>query len=325
MGEKFNDYELLEPFQNQDAGFSRWTYAKRKGKTYFLKEFLNPVYPDEHSLSEVTRKGKIKDCEEYAKLQCLLYEKVNKASDGNIVRIFEFFRCDSHYYISTAKVDAVSMDFSEIAALPMEKKLLLCKTIAHSIQNLHAEHIVHADLKHNNILIQKTTTGQYVGKIIDFDCSFFERKPPVSDDELGGDQVYFAPEACQFLFEEPVKLTCKMDIFALGLLFHQYLTGDLPDFNHEEYDYAHEAVLEGETLQLSSSLPFPIKALIDKMLECDAKKRISAKDIFRELCTITNTNPEKTKEEAPISNVSNEEKETKDSQSNGFFFSAGDL
>ena len=30
-----NQYELLEPFQNKNAGFSRWTYAKKNNKDYF--------------------------------------------------------------------------------------------------------------------------------------------------------------------------------------------------------------------------------------------------------------------------------------------------
>ena len=47
MEDVMNEYELLAPFQNKNAGFSRWTYAVKDKKAYFLKEFLNPVYPME--------------------------------------------------------------------------------------------------------------------------------------------------------------------------------------------------------------------------------------------------------------------------------------
>lgn len=283
MGEVINDYELITPLQNQDAGFSRWTYAVRKGEIYFLKEFMDPVYPTENSLAENLRQRRIKDCEEYEKEKAAVYDSVDKASDGNLVRIFEFFRYDSHYYISTLKIDALPITFEEISAQPLEVRLLLCKTIAHSVMQLHAAHIVHADIKEKNILIQQSGTGQLIGKIIDFDCSFLEDKPPKDEDELGGDQVYLAPESCQFICGDAIKLTGKIDVFALGLLFHQYLTGELPGFDHAEYDYAHEAVLDEQELTVSGELPDKIGSLIHKMLICDPQERCSAADVFWEL------------------------------------------
>ena len=35
--EIIHGYELLQPLQNQDAGFSRLAFAKRDGKDYFIK------------------------------------------------------------------------------------------------------------------------------------------------------------------------------------------------------------------------------------------------------------------------------------------------
>lgn len=262
MGEVINEYELIEPLQNRDAGFSRWTYAIRKGEIYFLKEFMDPVYPTEDSLSDALRQRRIRDCEEYEEEKKAIYAGVNEASDGNLVRIFEFFRCDSHYYVSTLKIDSLQMSFEEISARPFEVRLLLCKTVAHSIMQLHSAHIVHADIKENNVLIQQSDTGQLIGKMIDFDCSFSESKPPQDEDGLGGDQVYLAPEACQFICGEPIVLTGKMDVFALGLLFYQYFTGRLPEFDNTEYDYAHEAVLDGQELLISEELPDAIRNLI---------------------------------------------------------------
>ena len=280
MSEVMNQYELLAPFQNKDAGFSRWTYAKRKGKDYFLKEFLDPVYPTEESLSIELRKQRISDCEEYELKKKHLYEEVNNASDGNLVRIFEFFRMDSHYYISTERIGAEKIPLPVMLAVPFENRLLLCKTVAHSIMKLHQAHIVHADIKENNILIKQTSTGKLVGKVIDFDGSFFEDDPPRYEDELGGDQVYLAPEACQFICGDSVKLTCKIDVFALGILFHQYLTGNMPEYDTEEYDYAFDAVLDEQKLGVSEELPSQLQVMIKGMLEGDPEKRISMKQVY---------------------------------------------
>ena len=183
MGESMNHYELLEPFHNKNAGFSKWTYAVRKNKNYFLKEFLDPVYPTEASLSDKVRKDRILDCEEFEQKRKKLYEAINAASDGNLVRIFEFFRFDNHYYISTEKIIGQTIPVKMMDRIPFHKRLFLCKSIAHSVLGIHRSKIVHADLKDNNIIIKQTKTGNLVGKIIDFDAGFFEDDPPSFEDE----------------------------------------------------------------------------------------------------------------------------------------------
>ena len=98
MSDMMNQYELLEPFDNKNAGFSRWTCAKKNGRIYFLKEFLDTVYPTEESLSSELCQQRIRECEEYEKKKKKFYEAVNKASQGNSVCIYEFFRFENHYY-----------------------------------------------------------------------------------------------------------------------------------------------------------------------------------------------------------------------------------
>lgn len=312
MQEIMNGYELLEPFKNKNAGFSRWTYAIKENKEYFLKEFLNPVYPREKSISSDLRKRCMRDCEEYQLKKKHLYEEVNNVSDGNLVRVFEFFRCDSHYYISTEKIQECKNSFKDIAKKSLEDRILLCKTIAHSVKKLHQAHIVHADIKDSNILIKQTEMGKLIGKIIDYDCSFFEDDPPQDEDELGGDQVYLAPEACQFICGDSVQLTCKMDVFALGILFHQYLTGVMPIFDTDEYKYIFEVVLEEQPVQVSDTLSLELQEMLTGMLEKDPEKRLSIEDVYEILEKLS---ADSEKEEA--GNIEKSEK--------NWFFNGGDL
>jgi len=281
--EELNEYKLLAPFQNHNAGFSRWTYASRRSREFFLKEFMNPVYPDESSLSTSLREKRIFACEEYETEKRALYKAINACSDGNLVRIFEFFRYDSHYYIAMPRIHAEDLSFHEISSLPLAERVLLCRTLAHSVMVLHSAHIVHSDLKETNILLHRTRNGRIVAKLTDFDCSFFEDTPPTSDDELGGDQVYLSPEACQFICGDSVKLTCQMDVFSMGLLFHQYLTGELPAFDLENYDYAHEAALDDQELKINERLPTGLQELLHKMLLCTPVERVSSAEVFRTL------------------------------------------
>lgn len=281
MNKTINKYELKAPLQNHNAGFSRWTIASRASHLFFLKEFLNPKYPDDHTLQEDLRMTRIRECAQYEREKARLYAAVNEASDGNLVRIIEFFRENSHYYITTRWVESMTMSFQDIARLDMKDKLLLCRTAAHSIAALHDKGIVHADIKDTNVLVHKTREGLLVTKIVDFDSSFFEGMSPEDEEDLGGDQVYLSPEACLFFCGEEVRLTCKMDVFALGLLFHQFLTGELPYFDGSSYDYAHEAVLDDFVLRVDSPyIPIPVRTIIEHMLLKDAERRISARETY---------------------------------------------
>ena len=317
MSEIMNEYELLAPFQNKDAGFSRWTYAIKNDKKYFLKEFLDPVYPTDTSPSLELRKQRIYECEEYEKKKRKMYETVNNASCGNMVRISEFFRYDNHYYIATEKIEGQNISMENILDLSYDDRFLICKTIAFEMLNLHRAHIVHADIKESNILIKRTEKGRMVGKIIDFDASFFENDPPQSEDELGGDQVYLSPEACQFICGDSVELTCSIDVFALGLLFHQYLTGKLPLFDSLEYDYAFDAVLDKQQLELEPTLAPQLQMMIQGMLECDPDKRFSMETVYSMLCEMD--------PDIENNDINNEEEKSSDDFQNGWFHSAGDL
>ena len=151
------------------------------------------------------------------------------------------------------------------------------------MMQIHKAHIVHADIKDTNVLVHESAGGKLVGKVIDFDCGFFEDEVPESEENLGGDQIYLSPEACLFLCGESVKLSCKMDVFSLGLLFHQYLVGELPGFDEEEYDYAHEAVLDDQELKISERLPEELQTVLHKMLQEDPDKRCTMAEVYSNL------------------------------------------
>ena len=42
---KINEYELEGSLTADNSGFSKWGFARKNGRRYFIKEFLSPVYP----------------------------------------------------------------------------------------------------------------------------------------------------------------------------------------------------------------------------------------------------------------------------------------
>ena len=289
--EIIHGYALLQPLQNQDAGFSRWTFAERGGQQFFLKEFMDPIFPTDPKIAESLRRSRIQECEEFERKRTRLYSTVDSASDGNAVRIVDFFRHGSRYYIVTPRIVKAQISFDRIVKLPLYQRALLCRSMAHTVMRLHSCHLVHSDIKETNIILCPAANGNLTTKLIDFDASFFEDDPPVCEDELGGDQVYLSPEACRFLCGEEVQLTCAMDVFSLGLLFHQYLTGKLPDFDTKEYFYAHEAVLNDEVLGVAPYLDATLRTMLQKMLACDPAERCTMEEAYKTLGKFIDLDP----------------------------------
>lgn len=278
--EMLGSFELTTPLSNQDSGFSVWGFARREGNEYFVKQFLSPIYPDDDKVSSPERIAKkIKQCRKFEQEKLELYRALNDNSDGNAMRVLEFFRVGSHYYIATKKLIGPPIEIETIARMKLETKRVLCATIAHAIASFHTGGLVHADLKHTNIMFVHSRSGNLTAKVIDFDSSFLESNPPQPGDEIVGDQIYFSPEACLSIWGEDVPLTCKMDVFAMGVLFHQYITGELPHYN-KEYFYPGEAVANGEKLVLSDKLPEQYRELFLQMLDADPEKRPTAHQIF---------------------------------------------
>lgn len=275
--EEFRQYTLNEPFQNKNAGFSRWTTGKRGGREYFLKEFLNPVFPTDFTLAADLRTAKVKICQEYEDYTKELLARVNAASDGNIVRVLEFFREGAHYYEVSERVTNL-ISLSGLAEGPMQDRLMVCYLLAHSIARLHEEGVVHADVKETNVLLHRTPAGKIVPKLIDFGSSYLESRPVSESDDLGGDQLYLAPEAFLFILGEEKQPGKEIDDFALGLLMHQYLTGKLPDYDTKEYLYPYESVLDDHPLGISDKLTGEIRQMVNGLLEGEPAQRLSAKE-----------------------------------------------
>lgn len=279
-GDMLGSFELITPLTNQNSGFSVWGFARREGNDYFVKQFLSPIYPDGDRVSSPERiQKKIRQCKKFEQEKTELYRALNDHSDGNAMRVQEFFRVGSHYYTATKKLRGLPLEIDVIANMKLETKRLLCSTIAHAVASFHSGGVVHADLKHSNIMYVHSSGGNLTAKVIDFDSSFLESAPPMPGEEIIGDQVYFSPEACRSIMGEEILLTCKMDVFSLGVLFHQYMTGELPGHSADFY-YPGEAVANGEVLQVSEQIPEFYRDLLQRMLDGDPSKRPGAFQVF---------------------------------------------
>jgi eukaryotic-like serine/threonine-protein kinase len=286
VGDSINGYTILEEFRVVGAGLSEWTFAERGGREYFIKRFLSPTYPDDAAPGGAATK-------ERKRRRCAAFEAHHRgiqaalapvtAYGGNLIATLDFFRHGAKYYKITEKIDPAGLDAAAIAGLPFPTKLILLKTVAHSLRILHDLGIVHGDLKPTNVLIKKTELG-YTTKLIDFDSSYIVGDPPPRD-EIVGTMNYYSPELVRYIQDSAAvsELTQASDIFALGLIYAEYLTGALPAFDVAHHEAA-VAVLNGVVLRLTApGLPGPILDLVERMLLIEPAARPSIKEVHAAL------------------------------------------
>jgi eukaryotic-like serine/threonine-protein kinase len=289
-GDVINGYRILEDFRVVGAGLSKWTFAAKDGREYFIKEFLSPTWPDEHAPgSAQTKMRKRRRCAVFERHHRRIQEALAAVSGlgGNLIVTLDFFRWGAKYYKVTEKVEVAGLEPADVAALLFPDQLVLLKTVAHSLRILHDRGIVHGDLKPSNVLIKRTELG-YTTKLIDFDNAYLAGEPPPPD-EIVGTMNYYSPELVGYIQETgtpAAELTQKADIFTLGLIYSEYLAGTLPAFD-TAHQYAGVAAATGQTLRLPpTSVPAPVVELVDQMLLTEPAARPTIADVHRTLMGI---------------------------------------
>jgi serine/threonine protein kinase len=302
-GDVLNGYRLLEDFRVVGAGLSEWTFAERGGREFFIKRFLSPTYPEADAPGSERIKAK-------KRARCAAFEAHHRGIQaamaplttygGNLIATLDFFRIGAKYYKVTEKVDAAGLQTRDIAALDFPTQLVLLKTVAHSLKILHDLRIVHSDLKPSNVLVKRTERG-YTTKLIDFDSSYIAGNPPPPE-EIVGTMNYYSPELVRYIqgAAAPGELTEASDIFALGLIYAEYLTGAMPRFDPAYHEPA-VAVLHGQTLKPGPSrAPTSINDLVEQMLLPDPAARPSVAQVHAALMSLRGGATPPTTARAPV-------------------------
>lgn len=176
QNEVINGYQLTAPWVT--SGSAQWTYAKKDGQEWFLKRFLAPKYKRaEDGLPQRLIDRANERCEALKDSREALYQRIFKADTGNIVPVSDFFCYGTSFYAASPRIPVSELPTEEICRLPQEKRLLLMKILTHCVQSLHANQVVHGDLKPSNIILKRTANGGYTLKLIDFDAGFLEESP----------------------------------------------------------------------------------------------------------------------------------------------------
>jgi len=144
----------------------------------------------------------------------------------NIVIVFEFGEVEGLYYLIMEYVDGVNLREAILAGqVTPAEALAVVPQICDALQYAHEEGIVHRDIKPENVLLDKK--GRV--KIADFGLAKLLGRSPIEITLTASQQVmgtlhYMAPEQ----LEKPLSVDHRADIYSLGVVFYELLTGELP-------------------------------------------------------------------------------------------------
>ena len=298
----FHGYELISDWKNSQCG--QTATAIKGGRKYFLKKYQTPVMPlNNGTLDAKTFQHNKELFTNFVKTRKGVNTTIRTiaGTGGNIVIPCDEF-IEGNQYVEAAEFveGAISDDETEtvLASLSVDVKKLLMQTAAGALFSVHSKGIIHSDLKLKNVLLVRNKTGNYVAKLIDFDSSYFVDDKP---EEIVGTIDYYSPELGAYADAEDdreelgKKVTEKSDIFSLGLIFHYYLAGCLPEpvsltpklekrKAKGKVIYCWVVINSGCELALSPEIKSPkYTMLIKDMLSADPEKRPSASEVLKRL------------------------------------------
>jgi len=201
-------------------------------------------------------------------------------SHPNIVSIYDVGQDDDVYYIVMEYIEGSTLDdkIKEKAPLQIEEAVHIASQICDALDHAHQNEIIHRDIKPHNILIGKN--GRI--KVTDFGIARATASTDITQTgAVMGSVHYFSPEHAK-----GVSQGAKSDLYSLGIVLYQMLTGKLPFIGESPISVALKHLQEKveEPRKVNPLIPQSVENIILKAVRKDPEERyISAKEMLEDL------------------------------------------
>ncbi|XP_060560819.1 serine/threonine-protein kinase tousled-like 2 isoform X2 [Ruditapes philippinarum] len=200
--------------------------------------------------------------------------KIHKSLDHpRIVRLYDVFEIDNNSFCTVLEFcEGNDLDFylKQNKCIPeKEARSIICQTVsALKYLNEIKPPVIHYDLKPGNLLlghpatnaslISTSVSGEI--KITDFGLSKIMDDESATPDGMdltsqGAGTYWYLPPECFMVGKNPPKISSKVDVWSVGVIFYQCLYGKKP-FGH---NLSQAAILEENTILNAKEVEFPSK------------------------------------------------------------------
>lgn len=160
--------------------------------------------------------------------------------------------------------------------LPLEMALSITAQVASTLTRLHAEGVIHRDLKPDNIMLvpDAVVPGGARTRLLDLGIAKLLEKTLATQTGLAGTPLYMAPESCT---GDP--LSGKTDVYSLGCVLYEILCGRPPylaDGGSVMAKHIHQRPLAPH--KRVRAIPRPVSEYVLELLARNPADRLSAKE-----------------------------------------------
>jgi len=179
---------------------------------------------------------------------------------------------DGRPYMAMDFVDGTPMsDYAKARSLTRSARLGLFRAVCEAVSHAHGKLILHRDIKSENVLVDRDANP----RVIDFGIA-----SDLEDETRAGGPLTLATAAPEQLKGEPVSV--QTDIFALGVLLHELLTGQRPERKSD-------GGMEADTLALANA---DLAAILLRALATDPTARYgSAAELGEDISAFLDKRP----------------------------------
>jgi serine/threonine protein kinase len=208
-------------------------------------------------------------------------EAVHRIRHPNIVQIYEISQVEPQrpYYVMELLEGTDLRKMLQVHGRFAPKEVLALMTpICAAVQAAHAVGIIHRDIKANNVVVVESESGERLVKLLDFGIAKLQSENAgqglTEPGAMLGTAHNMAPE--QIRCE---RLDTRVDIYALGVLTYQLLTGQFP-FHADDPRQVALLHLQAPAPRPSALSPVSpaVDAVVLRCLEKKAEKRFATAD-----------------------------------------------
>ncbi|MCL4151338.1 UNVERIFIED_CONTAM: hypothetical protein GTU68_051914 [Idotea baltica] len=225
---------------------------------------------------------------------------MNQVHHANVVRTYDIGTDGKLIYFTMELVVGISLDeLLDKGPLPIKDTPRLLIQICRGLHAIHNAEIIHRDLKPGNIML--LSDGNL--KITDFGVARPKNSQLTKKNERVGSIWYMAPETWK-----GAELTRATDLYSLGILVFEALTGELPfDSDHPgELMQMHIKKTPPSLREFRSEIPVWLDKITLNLLEKDPKKRPNSAKKLVALISQNASSPDQSSSDQTKSSPNNE-------------------